>query len=78
MASGHLCRPTWDTDSKRSETDSTMVNKCGGAREEDLPIIACAAEVAARHEVPMARVAPPWLYPAAPRRFAWRRSCSAG
>ena len=57
MASGHLCRLTWDTDSKRSETDSTMVNKYGGAREEDLPIIACAAEVAARHEVPMARVA---------------------
>lgn len=60
MASGHLCRPTWDTDSKRSETDSTMVNKYGGAREEDLPIIACAAEVAARHEVPMARVALAW------------------
>lgn len=71
MASGHLCRPTWDTDSKRSETDSTMVNKYGGAREEDLPIIACAAEVAARHEVPMARAALAWHWARASSRPSW-------
>ena len=27
LASGHLCRPTWDSASKRSTTDATMRNK---------------------------------------------------
>lgn len=27
LASGHLCRPTWDSESKRSTTDTAMRNK---------------------------------------------------
>ncbi len=60
MASGHLCRPTWDANSVRSETDTTMADKYDAARELDLPIIARVAEVAAAHGVPMARVALAW------------------
>lgn len=60
MASGHLCRPTWDSDSKRSTTDSTMRNKYDAARDNDMQVIARVAEVAERHEVPMARIALAW------------------
>ena len=60
MASGHLCRPTWDSDSKRSATDATMRNKYDAARENDMQIIARTAEVAEKHGVPMAQVALAW------------------
>ena len=62
LASGHLCRPTWDSDSKRSTTDATMRNKYDAARENDMQIIARLAEVAEKHAVPMARVALAWLW----------------
>ena len=62
LASGHLCRPTWDSDSKRSATDATMRNKYDAARENDMQIISRVAEVAERHGVPMARVALAWLW----------------
>ncbi len=62
LASGHLCRPTWDSDSKRSTTDTTMRNKYDRDRERDLPIVARVAEVAKAHGVPMARVALAWLW----------------
>ena len=62
LASGHLCRPTWDSDSKRSTTDATMRNKYDAARENDMQIIARLAEVAEKHSVPMARVALAWLW----------------
>lgn len=60
MASGHLCRPTWDCDSKRSTTDTTMVNKYDRDRAIDMPIIERVAKVAANHGVPMAQVALAW------------------
>lgn len=60
MASGHLCRSTWDADSKRSATDAVMRNKYDHDRAIDMPVIERVAEVAARHEVPMARVALAW------------------
>ena len=60
MASGHLCRPTWDSDSCRSTTDSTMRNKYDAARDNDMQIVGRVAEVAERHGVPMAQVALAW------------------
>lgn len=60
MASGHLCRATWDSDSKRSTTDTTMRNKYDRDRTIDLPIIERVATVAANHGVPMAQVALAW------------------
>ena len=60
LASGHLCRPTWDSASKRSTTDATMRNKYDAAEAQDMPIVARVAEVAGRHGVPMSRVALAW------------------
>ncbi len=60
LASGHLCRPTWDSDSKRSTTDATMRDKYDAARENDMQVIARVAELAERHGVPMARAALAW------------------
>ncbi|WP_239471044.1 aldo/keto reductase [Olsenella uli] len=60
MASGHLCRPTWDSTSKRSTTDATMRNKYDADRERDLPIVARVAELAERRGVPMSRIALAW------------------
>ena len=60
MASGHLCRPTWDSSSKRSTTDATMRNKYDRDRAIDMPVIERVAKVAADHGVPMAQVALAW------------------
>ena len=51
LASGHLCRPTWDSASKRSTTDATMRNKYDADRERDMPIVARAAELAEKRGV---------------------------
>lgn len=60
LASGHLCRPTWDSESKRSTTDTTMRNKYDRDREIDMPVIERVANVAADHHAPMAQVALAW------------------
>ncbi|ARD42080.1 aldo/keto reductase [Actinomyces gaoshouyii] len=60
LASGHLTRPTWDSDSTRSTTDGTMRAKYDRDRQLDMPIIERVAEVARRHEAPMADVALAW------------------
>ena len=60
MASGHLCRPTWDSESCRSTTDATMRNKYDAARDNDMRIVGRVAEVAERHGVPMAQIALAW------------------
>ena len=60
LASGHLCRPTWDSASKRSTTDVTMRNKYDADRERDMPIVARVAELAEKHGVPMSRIALAW------------------
>ena len=60
LASGHLCRPTWDSASKRSTTDATMRNKYDADREHDMPIVARVSELAEKHDVPMSRIALAW------------------
>lgn len=60
MASGHLCRPTWESDSKRATTDAVLRSKYDAAKAQDMPIVERVAEVAGRHGVPMARVALAW------------------
>ncbi len=60
LASGHLCRPTWDSASKRSATDTTMKGKYDADRERDMPIVTRVAELAERHGVPMAHIALAW------------------
>lgn len=60
LASGHLTRPTWDSDSVRSTTDGTMRSKYDRDREIDMPIVERVAETAENHGVPMADVALAW------------------
>ena len=60
LASGHLTRSTWDSDSKRSTTDTVMRNKYDRDRETDMPIVTRVAELAKKHEVPMAQIALAW------------------
>lgn len=62
LASGHLTRPTWDSESTRSTTDETMRSKYDRARELDMPVVERVASVAARHDVPMADVALAWQW----------------
>lgn len=68
LASGHLCRSTWDSDSIRSKTDKTSKRKYDDAKENDLEIIARVAEVAERYGVSMSEVALAWH---------WRREVTA-
>lgn len=60
LASGHLTRPTWDSDSVRSTTDAVMRSKYDADRERDMPVVTRVAEVAQRHGVAMADVALAW------------------
>ena len=60
LASGHLCRSTWDSDSMRGTTDVTMRNKYDSDKEKDMPIILRVAEVAKNHDVTMSEVALAW------------------
>lgn len=60
MASGHLCRPTWESESARGTTDKTMANKYDRDRAIDMPIVERVAKVAAEHGAPMSQVALAW------------------
>lgn len=60
LASGHLCRPTWESGSTRSTTDKTMASKYDHDRAIDMPIVERVAKVAADHGVAMSQVALAW------------------
>lgn len=60
LASGHLARKTWESDSLRSKTDAVMASKYDRAEALDLPIIEHVAEIAEERGVPMSQVAIAW------------------
>ena len=60
LASGHLCRPTWESESTRGTTDKTMVNKYDHDRDIDMPIVKRVADIAAAHDATMPQVALAW------------------
>ena len=60
LASGHLTRPTWNSDSKRSHDDPAARGKYDHMEETDLPIVKRVAELADRYQVRMADVALAW------------------
>jgi aryl-alcohol dehydrogenase-like predicted oxidoreductase len=68
LASGHLTRREWESDSIRSATDGTVRAKYDHAKDNDLSIVKRVAEVADRHGVPMAHVALAWL---------WAKGCAS-
>lgn len=60
LASGHLVRPAWNSDSLRSRTDRVMVDKYDHARQLDAPIIERVSEMAQEKGVSMAQLALAW------------------
>lgn len=60
LAGGHLARSTWNSDSKRGETDTSAQAKYDRAEQQDLPIVKRVAELAHQHGVKMAQVALAW------------------
>lgn len=62
LASGHLCRASWDSDSRRSTTDATMRDKYDRDRGKDEPIIARVSRLAEGRGVPMAHIALAWQW----------------
>lgn len=60
LASGHLCRPTWESESTRGTTDKTMASTYDHDRTIDMPIVERVAKVAADHGVAMSQVALAW------------------
>lgn len=69
LASGHLARNTWDSDSVRSQTDKVEHSKYDRNRNNDMPIIERVAELAQQHGVSMSQIALAWHWahgPSAP------------
>lgn len=62
LASGHLARPTWGSNTLRGRTDMTERNKYDLAENQDLPIIQRVQKLAEKCDVPMARIALAWLW----------------
>ena len=62
LAAGRLTRPTWDAPTRRSETDEISQKKFDPMREQDERVVARVAELAERHDVPMAAIAVAWLW----------------
>lgn len=62
LAAGHLTRPTWTTDTLRSETDNVSRGKYDRAEENDMAIVRRVTKVADDHGVPMSQVAIAWQW----------------
>lgn len=60
LASGHLVRPTWNSNSLRSRTDRVMVDKYDHARQLDAPIVERVYELAQAKGISMAQLALAW------------------
>ena len=62
LASGHLARPEWESDSERGKSDEIMKLKYDSGREQSMAIVARVAELADKRGVPMSDIALAWLY----------------
>ncbi len=60
LAAGRLCRPTWHTDTLRSQTDKVAVAKYDSTEENDVKIVARVAELAERYNASMTQIALAW------------------
>lgn len=62
LAAGHLSRPTWHSESKRSATDKTAAQKYNATMESDMKIVEHVAKLAREKNVTMTQVALAWQY----------------
>ncbi len=61
LAAGRLSRLAWQTDTKRSKTDKTAVQKYDGTQETDYEIVKRVAEIAKKHTASMSQISIAWL-----------------
>lgn len=62
LAAGHLCRPTWKTDSLRSKTDRVAMGKYDRMEEQDMKIVARVHELAEKYGCKMSQIAIAWQW----------------
>ena len=60
LAAGHLTRPTWNTDTLRSQTDRVAMGKYDRTEEADMRIVARVCELAEKYGVKMQQIALAW------------------
>ncbi len=60
LAGGHLCRPTWNSESLRSKTDVITRRKYDDSEAQDMIIIKRVHELSERYGVSMAQIALAW------------------
>ena len=62
LAGGHLTHKTWESGSKRSDTDKVLKDKYDRAKDNDMQIIGRVAELAEKYGVTMTEIALAWHY----------------
>lgn len=60
LASGHLTRPQWNTDTLRSRTDRVAMGKYDRTEKQDMQIVQRVQELAERYGVKMQQIALAW------------------
>lgn len=60
LAAGHLSRPVWESDSKRSATDKTAAAKYNATRESDMKIVERVAALAKEKNATMTQISLAW------------------
>lgn len=60
LATGHLTRPQWNTDTLRSKTDRVAMGKYDRTEEQDMQIVERVHELAQRYGVKMQQIALAW------------------
>ena len=62
LAAGHLCRPTWNSDTLRSRTDRVARGKYDRTEEQDMQIVQRVHMLAEKYGVQMQEIALAWLW----------------
>jgi aryl-alcohol dehydrogenase-like predicted oxidoreductase len=62
LAAGRLSRLEWETDTRRSKTDKTAMEKYDGTRESDYGIVLRVSELAKKYGATMTQIAFAWHF----------------
>lgn len=62
LAGGHLTHKTWESGSKRSDTDKVLKDKYDRAKDNDMQVIGRVSDLAEKYGVTMTEIALAWHY----------------
>lgn len=62
LAAGHLARPTWNSESKRSKTDKVAMGKYDRMEKYDIEIVNRVNELSKKHNCTMSQIALAWHF----------------